>query len=167
MPPDEDVAALLGAGYGRVLWEPGPEVIEQAQITQYQRWLAGQRGVATGSYAELWDWSVAEPAAFWDSIWDYFDVLGQRGVGPALTGPLPDTEWFPGATLNYARNALRTASTDPDRVAIIAAAEDGAAAQHDLRELAAEVARVQAALRGLGVTRATGSPATCRTCPKR
>ena len=42
--------------------------------------------MATGSYAELWDWSVDEPAAFWDSIWDYFGVLGQRGDGPALTG---------------------------------------------------------------------------------
>ena len=119
MPGDEDVTALLGAGYGAVLWEPGPEVIEQAQITRYQRWLAGQRGVATGSYAELWDWSVDEPAAFWDSLWDYFGVLGQRGTGPALTGQLPDAEWFPSATLNYARNALRLASTDPDRVAVI------------------------------------------------
>ena len=52
MPRDEDVTALLGAGYGTVLWEPGPEVIEHAQITRYQRWLAGDRGVATGSYTE-------------------------------------------------------------------------------------------------------------------
>ena len=109
--------------------------------------------MATGSYAELWDFSVAEPAAFWDSIWDYFGVLGQRGTGPALTGPLPDTEWFPGATLNYARNALRMAETDPGRVAIIAAAEDGEPRSITYGELAAEVARVQAALRELGVTR--------------
>jgi acetoacetyl-CoA synthetase len=153
MPRDEDVAALLGAGYGTVLWTPGPEVIERAQITRYQRWLAGQRGVATGSYAELWDFSVTEPAAFWDSIWDYFGVLGQRGTGPALTGPLPDTEWYHGATLNYARNALRMAETDPGRVAIIAAAEDGEPRRITYGELAAEVARVQAALRELGVTR--------------
>jgi acetoacetyl-CoA synthetase len=153
MPPDEDVTALLGAGYGTVLWEPGPEVIEQAQITRYQRWLAGQRGVPTGSYAELWDWSVAEPAAFWDSIWDYFGVLGERGHGPALTGRLPDAEWFSGATLNYARNALRMAETDPGRVAVIAAAEDGEPRRMTYGELAAEVTRVQAALRELGVTR--------------
>ena len=87
MPRDEDVTALLGAGYGTVLWEPGPEVIEHAQITRYQRWLAGDRGVATGSYDELWDWSVAEPAAFWDSIWDYFGVLGERGHRPGADRP--------------------------------------------------------------------------------
>jgi len=153
MPRDEDVTALLGAGYGTVLWEPGPEVIEHAQITRFQRWLAGDRGVATGSYAGLWDWSVTEPAAFWDSIWDYFGVLGERGHGPALTGRLPDAEWFSGATLNYARNALRMAETDPGRVAIIAATEDGEPRSMTYGELAAEVARVQAGLRELGVTR--------------
>ena len=53
-------------------------------------------------------------------IWDYFDVLGDRGAGPVLAGEvMPDVQWFPGATLNYARNALRTAWTDPDRTAII------------------------------------------------
>ena len=153
MPRDEDVAALLGADYGAVLWTPGPEVIEHAQITRYQRWLAGQRGTITTSYAELWDWSVREPAAFWDSIWDYFGVLGQRGTSPALTGKLPDAEWFPGATLNYARNALRTASTDPGRAAIIAASEDGEPRSLSYGELAAEVTRVRAALAELGVTR--------------
>ncbi|MGP7999696.1 MAG: acetoacetate--CoA ligase [Streptosporangiaceae bacterium] len=153
MPRDEDVSALLGADYGAVLWEPGPEVVEHAQITRYQRWLAGQRGVATSGYAELWDWSVDQPGAFWDSVWDYFGVLGQRGTGPALTGALPDAEWFPGATLNYARNALRTASTDPGRVAVIAAAEDREPRSITYGELAAEVARVRAALVRLGVTR--------------
>ena len=153
MPGDEDVSALLGADYGAVLWEPGPEVIEHAQITRYQRWLADQRGVATKGYAGLWDWSVDQPGAFWDSVWDYFGVLGQRGTGPALTGQLPDAEWFPGATLNYARNALAAASTDPGRVAVIAAAEDREPRRITYGELAAEVARVRAALARLGVTR--------------
>ena len=53
-------------------------------------------------------------------------MLGQRGPGPVLDGQMPDAEWFPGATLNYARNALRTAGTDPGRVAIISGAEDRA-----------------------------------------
>ncbi|HUY44591.1 MAG TPA: acetoacetate--CoA ligase [Streptosporangiaceae bacterium] len=153
MPTNDEVARLLGDDYGAVLWEPGPEIIERARITGYRRWLAGARGVTAGDYQELWEWSVREPGAFWDSVWDYFGVLGERGDGPALRGQLPDPEWFPGATLNYARNALRTASTDPDRIAVIGCAEDGAARSLTYAELAAEVARVQAALRSLGVGR--------------
>ena len=151
MPRNDEVTRLLGSDYGEVLWEPRPEVIEQARITQYLRWLAEHRGVAAADYQDLWEWSVGEPGAFWDSLWEYFGVLGQRGDGPALDGQLPEASWFPGATLNYARNALRTARTDPGRVAIIACAEDTPPRTCTYGELAAEVGRVRGALRALGV----------------
>ena len=165
MPTDDEVTTLLGPDYGTVLWEASPQRIEQAQITRYQRWLA-QRGVAVHGYAGLWEWSVREPARFWDSVWDYFGVLGQRGTGPALTGELPDAEWFAGATLNYARNALRTALDDPDRIAVIGAAEDAAPRRISYGQLAAEVARVQAALRALGVGRGDRVAAFLPTIPE-
>jgi acetoacetyl-CoA synthetase len=152
MPRNDEVARLLGSDYGEVLWEPGPDVIEQARITQYLRWLAGHHGVAAADYQDLWEWSVGEPGTFWDSLWEYFGVLGQRGDGPALSGQLPGATWFPGATLNYARNALRTARTDPGRVAIIACAEDAPPRTFSYGELAAEVGRVRGALRALGVS---------------
>src|ERR1700722_9902172 len=151
MPRNDEVTRVLGSDYGEVLWEPGPEVIDQARITQYLRWLAEHRGVAVADYQDLWEWSVGEPGAFWDSLWEYFGVLGQRGDGPALTGQLPQPTWFPGATLNYARNALRTARTDPGRVAIIACAEDAPPRTYNYGALAAEVVRVRGALRALGV----------------
>ena len=111
-------------------------------------------GRAQHVYEELWRWSVTETAAFWESVWDYFGVLGQRGNGPVLTGgPMPDTQWFPGATLNYARNALRAAVEDPGRTAIIGCGEDGAQRTLSYGELAAEVARVRDALRALGVSK--------------
>ena len=151
MPRNDEVARLLGSDYGEVLWEPGPEVVDQARITQYLRWLAEHQGVAAADYQDLWEWSVSEPGAFWDSLWEYFGVLGQRGDGPALLGQLPEATWFPGATLNYARNALRTARTDPGRAAIIACTEDAPPRTFTYGELAAEVGRVRGALRALGV----------------
>jgi len=170
MPTDNDVGTL-GRDYGEVLWRPGPELIERARITDYRRWLASDHGVFLSSagsdpttppyrgpestaYRELWDWSVAEPGAFWDSLWHYFDVVGDRGTGPVLTGgQMPDVTWFPGATLNYAQNALRVARTDPARLAVIARDEDGGQTTFTYGELAAEVARVRAGLQALGVTR--------------
>jgi acetoacetyl-CoA synthetase len=151
---------LPGRDYGDLLWEPAPELIQRARITDYRRWLVNERGAGlrggagSSGYQELWDWSVAEPEQFWDSVWEYFGVLGERGDGPVMTGgPMPDVTWFPGATLNYARNALRTALTDPGRVAIIAQDEAGHQQRLTYGELAAEVARVRAALRALGVTK--------------
>jgi acetoacetyl-CoA synthetase len=169
------VAGLPGRDYGEVLWEPSPEVVKRARVTGYRRWLA-ERGEDVGgpaaggdspapggdapaaaaarSYRELWQWSVSQPAAFWGSLWDYFEVLGERGDGPVLAGgPMPGVTWFPGATLNYARNALRTALTDPGRIAVIGHGEDGQLARLTYAGLAAEVARVRAGLAALGVTK--------------
>jgi acetoacetyl-CoA synthetase len=161
MPSDNEVRpGTLGRDYGDVLWQPGPEQIERARITAYRRWLATDRGIALGgddgpaAYRELHEWSVTEPGPFWDSLWDYFGILGERGDGPVLSGgTMPDVTWFPGATLNYAQNALRTAATDPARIAVIARDEAGGRSALSYGELAAEVARVAAGLRALGVTK--------------
>jgi acetoacetyl-CoA synthetase len=61
--------------------------------------------------------------------------------------------WFPGVTLNYARNALRAAATSPDQKAIIFSSERGRDGSLSYSELAAEVARVATGLRDLGVTK--------------
>ena len=148
-----DTSDLTSRGYGAVLWEPDQQTIHDARITRFMRWLAG-RGHDFGGYADLWQWSVTDPGSFWAAVWDYFEVLGHRGPGPVLTGEvMPDFQWFTGSTLNYARNALRTAWTDPDRTAIIFDAERTRAGRLSYAQLAHEVARVGRGLRGLGVRR--------------
>jgi acetoacetyl-CoA synthetase len=147
-------SGLLNRGYGAVLWQPDHQTVRDARITRFMNWLAADRGHQTGSYEQLWQWSVARPEQFWAAIWDYFEVLGDRGSGPVLAGEvMPDVRWFEGATLNYARNALRTAWTDPDRTAIIFATERSRGGTLSYAQLAAEVARVARGLRSLGVGR--------------
>ena len=143
---------LTEPGYGDVLWTPDAAVTERARITAYRRWLASERGIDVDGYDALWRWSTSHPGDFWASIWDYFDVLGERGTGPVLAGgPMPDVRWFSGGSVNYARNALRAARTDPGRVALIYRAERAERGALTYGELAAEVARVAGGLRGLGV----------------
>ncbi|HET9898266.1 MAG TPA: acetoacetate--CoA ligase [Streptosporangiaceae bacterium] len=147
-------SSAFGRGYGATLQAPSADTVQRARITAYERWLGASRGVHTdGGYAGLWQWSVANPAEFWASIWDYFDVLGSRGSGPVLTGEqMPDVGWFSGSMLNYARNALRAADTDPDSTAVIYRSEAGHDGSLSYRELSAQVAVLQAALADLGVT---------------
>jgi acetoacetyl-CoA synthetase len=153
--PGGPVAGLPGPDYGEVLWQPSGDLLQRARITDYQRWLAGRNeGPEDGDYRALWEWSVAGPAAFWESVWEYFGVLGQRGNGPALVGDeMPDVGWFTGASLSYARNALRLAASHPDVTAVIALDEEGRQARLTYGALAAEVARVRAGLVALGVSR--------------
>jgi acetoacetyl-CoA synthetase len=141
-----------GRGYGATLWEPGPQVRANAKITGYASWLAAEHGLNLPGYAELWQWSVADPGHFWSTIWDYFGVIGTRGGGPVVSGgPMPDVRWFTGTTVNYARNALRAAQTDPDRTAVIFRSEGGRNGTLSYAELDRQVTRVREALRALGV----------------
>ncbi|MQA84937.1 MAG: acetoacetate--CoA ligase [Streptosporangiales bacterium] len=140
---------------GTLLWEPSEEARNGSKIAGYLRWLEAERGLRLGSYEDLWRWSVTEIDAFWDSLWEYFDVRGRRGGGPVREGAaMPGLGWFPGATLNYAQNALRHADGDhADRPALVFRSEDGTGRTLTHAELAREVARVAAALRALGVRR--------------
>jgi acetoacetyl-CoA synthetase len=142
---------------GDLLWEPSEEVRRRARVARFM----AEGGF--GSYDELWRWSVTEVDAFWDSVWSHFGVLGERGAGPvregvpgqwgvATDGPMPGVGWFPGATLNYARNALRP-DRDPDATAVVFRSEDAGSRTLTFGELAGQVAEVRAGLRELGVTR--------------
>ncbi|GAA5044249.1 acetoacetyl-CoA synthetase [Thermocatellispora tengchongensis] len=133
---------------GALLWEPTDEVVRNSKITSYMAWLG-----RTGGYEDLWEWSVANPADFWSSIWDYFDVAGERGDGPVLNGTMPKAEWFAGSAVNYAENALRHAEATPGRTAVVFRGEDGARGTLTFAELREEVARVRAGLVRLGVGR--------------
>jgi acetoacetyl-CoA synthetase len=137
-----------------VLWEPDGNTIRDARVTHFMNWLAGRPGLRLADYEELRAWSVTRPGEFWAAVWDYFEVLGDRGAGPVLAGgPMPDVRWFDGSTLNYARNALRAAWSDPRRTAIIFESERGKGGSLTYSELAAEVGRVARGLRALGVSR--------------
>jgi acetoacetyl-CoA synthetase len=146
---------MAADGYGQTLWTPDAKTRRNARISRYMSWLGDHHHRAFADYQDLWEWSVGDPAAFWSTIWDYFEVLGDRGDAPALppSSQMPDVRWFEGATLNYARNALRTAWTDPDRTAIISVSERAVVRRLTYAELASEVARVARGLRSLGVTK--------------
>ncbi|GAA4637306.1 acetoacetate--CoA ligase [Actinoallomurus vinaceus] len=144
----------MSVAEGDLLWDPSEEVRRTARVARFMR----ERGF--GSYEELWRWSVTDLDGFWDAIWAYFGVLGERGDGPVLErAEMPGGRWFPGATINHARNMLRRAEEDPDATAVVfrtEADDDGGPRRSrtlTYRELAAEVAEVRAGLRALGVGR--------------
>ncbi len=152
--PGEHAAGPLSEGYGATLWEPSERSVSRAKITSYLAWLARHRGRDFSGYDELWQWSVASPEEFWPSVWDHFEVLGNRGDGPVLSGgEMPDVRWFAGATLNYARNALRSARSHPDATAVVFRSENGQSRTISYGELARDAARVADGLHALGVTR--------------
>ena len=80
------------------------------QIRLYQEWLAQQRGLEFANYHDLWTWSTTELSAFWQSIWDFFDLQSPTPHATVLHNPgMPHARWFAGAQVNYTRQVLRHA----------------------------------------------------------
>jgi acetoacetyl-CoA synthetase len=78
------------------------------QITLYQTWLREQRGLSFDNYDALWRWSTTDLDAFWQSIWDYFDLQSPTPHRLVCDGAvMPNTRWFEGAQVNYAQQVLR------------------------------------------------------------
>ncbi|MFZ0169637.1 MAG: acetoacetate--CoA ligase [Candidatus Dormiibacterota bacterium] len=146
------MADRSGPEEGALLWTPPAEMVARSRLTDYATWLARERGLPTADYPELWEWSTRDVASFWDSIWRYFEVVGDRGRGLALTGGvMPEVEWYPGASLNYAENALR--SIAGSELALIAFSELRPRLQLSGTEVRQQVGSVAAHLREMGVGR--------------
>jgi acetoacetyl-CoA synthetase len=140
-----------------LLWQPTPERIASANITDFARIVSAQTGSALPDYASLWRWSVDNSEAFWRALGDYAGVTGVRGER-TLVDPdrMPGAKWFPEARLNFAENLLAcsaarsTSGRGGD--ALVFRGEDKLERRVSDAELLAETSRVAAALKDLGVT---------------
>ncbi|MFI4929885.1 MAG: acetoacetate--CoA ligase [Burkholderiales bacterium] len=134
--------------------------LPEPQITRYLRWLHDTRGLQFADYDALWRWSVDELDAFWQSMWDYFDIQSPTPFARVLSSEqMPGARWFEGAQVNYARQVLRHAEEAhaAGHPAIVFADEPmlAAAQLHSLSwpQLRVQVAAMAAALRRMGVRR--------------
>jgi len=146
--------AATGTHAQTVIWEPPADAREATQLGRFLSWLGEHRGVHLRDYREAHAWSVTDVSGFWDALREFFDVLGDGFAGPALAEErMPGAVWYPGATLNYAENILRSAS-DPalaDTVAILHLEEDAGETELTWAQLSTRVASVAAGLRELNV----------------
>ncbi|MFE3184735.1 acetoacetate--CoA ligase [Streptomyces violascens] len=137
------------------LWQPDSDRIAGARITRFQAWAAERYGApAEGGYPALHRWSVAELDTFWQAVADWFDIRFSSPYAAVLADrTMPGAQWFPGATLNYAEHALRTAE-DPARAgdpALLHVDETHAPVEISWSALRAQVGSLAAQLRALGV----------------
>jgi acetoacetyl-CoA synthetase len=133
------------------LWTPSPSRRAQATISQFAEWLGTRNTTSLADYADLHRYSVTAPAQFWSSLWDFSQVIGDKGEPPHLADAdqMPGARFFPNAQLNFAENLLADAGADP---AIVFWGEDQVKRRLSRGELRAEVARAQAALGQGGVS---------------
>ena len=136
-----------------LLWQPNEDRLAKAKITAYMAWLA-QRGQHFSNYEELWQWSVDDLSAFWQSIWEYFDVKSSQAYQQVLASEaMPGASWFEGAKLNFAEQIFRfnTQGLAANKIAIIAESETRDRVEMTWGQLHTQITAVANTLRAMGV----------------
>ena len=135
---------------GDLLWVPTPERTADANVTAFMRWLRETRGLEFAGYPELWQWSVTETEAFWQAVWDSGDIIAAEQPAAVLgRADMPGADWFPGARLNYAENAMRWER--PGEVALYHHSETAPVTPMYWDEFGPAVRTLATQLRALGV----------------
>lgn len=134
------------------LWEGSTSFKENSHLFSYQKWLAENHQLQFNTYEDIWQWSVTHISDFWESIWDYFNVMSHKPYESVLNmTTMPDFEWFHGAKLNYAEHIFRHALTT--QTAIIFSNEQGDYSELSWSDLKQKVASMAGYLKSIGVTK--------------
>jgi acetoacetyl-CoA synthetase len=125
------------------LWTPSPERAAQTDMARFMR-AAGK-----SSYAQLHAWSVEHSEEFWNMLWDFCGVIGEKGAKTLIDGNrMPGAKWFPQGRLNFAENLLRQ---DGRGDAIVFWGEDRVKRRLSHKQLRDLVSRIAQALADMGV----------------
>ncbi|MEX1222042.1 MAG: acetoacetate--CoA ligase [Idiomarina sp.] len=132
-----------------MMWQPSADTIADARMTDFLQHIDKSYDLGLANYADLHQWSVQHKEEFWSQVWDYFDVVGDKGKTILENGEkMPGANWFPQAKLNFAENLLRHKD---DHLALIFRGENGTRQQLTYAELYGEVAALAASFRAHGV----------------
>lgn len=129
------------------LYTPSRRAADQSLMKQYMNWLFVKKGLYFRDYDDLWEWSVTDLEDFWESIYQFFDVQSYTPYRQLIYRPsendMVGTEWFSGATLNYAEHIFR--HKNGQRPALLFASERFNTRQHRLMAVSWDVLEEQVA----------------------
>ncbi len=92
----------------KTLWKPSKDFIESSNLKQYEIWLKSNKNLEFEDYDSLWEWSVKNIEDFWESIWEYFEIISHSPYTQILSShKMPGANWFEGSSLNYAEHIFR------------------------------------------------------------
>jgi acetoacetyl-CoA synthetase len=134
----------------KLLWKPSEEQVKNANMTRFIDFVNKHYGQNFENYFNLYDWSINNIPEFWESMWDFGEVVASKRFDTVVDDlkKFPGTKWFVGAKLNYAENLLRHRD---NHTAFIFKGENQKEVRMSYSELYNTVARVAGSLRDSGI----------------
>ncbi len=136
-------------GNQKPLWTPDPASVAACEMTRFAAGLGRTFGPGPQSYNELHQWSVENREEFWDALWAFCGVIGDKGERILEDGDkMPGAKFFPDARLNFAENLLRRKGRE---TALYFKGEDKVSREISFDDLHQLVSRLQQAFVAQGI----------------
>lgn len=131
------------------LWQPSPTQIEASPMTAFMRFCETRAGSSFADYDSFHRWSITERGPFWNAVWDYCGVVGEKGETALVdNGHMLEARFFPDAKLNFAENLLKEKG---DGDALVFRGEDKVSYRWTWDELHQTVSKLQQAIAAMGI----------------
>ncbi len=86
------------------LWQPSTAQIEASPMAAFMRFCEARSGSPFADYDGFHQWSITERGPFWNAVWDYCGVVGDKGETALVdNGHMLEARFFPDARLNLPR----------------------------------------------------------------
>ncbi len=132
-----------------ILWKPEEARIAESQMRHFADFCGERTAMSFETYRDFHNWSVDDMGAFWDSLWDFCGVVGEKGdVILENADAMPGASFFPNARLSFAENMLKTKGSEP---AIVFRGEDKIELEMSWDSLRSLVSMLQQAFTAYGV----------------
>lgn len=126
-------------------WFPSSESIASSLLTEFAK------NIPYSNYHDLHKWSINHIPEFWDMVWDFCSVVGDKGK-KILDNPanIEKAVFYPQAQLNFAQNLLKQRD---DHIAITFIGENKVKRQLTYQELYWIVAKIADHFKQWGITK--------------
>jgi len=132
-------------------WTPSNKQINATSLQRFKATIESKTTHRFANYESLWQWSINNIPDFWNEIWDFCDIIGDKGdIVLENEEDMRIAQFFPDAQINYAENLLRHTS---DEIALIFRNENSIETTLTFKQLYNRVSQWQQYFRSQGITK--------------
>uniref|UniRef100_UPI00214902C7 AMP-binding protein n=1 Tax=Endozoicomonas sp. SESOKO1 TaxID=2828742 RepID=UPI00214902C7 len=146
------------------LWIPDQKTITSSNLQAFINHVKDVTGLLLEDYADLYQWSIEDRPAFWQQLAEFYRVqFHSQPSAVVINDSMPDAQWFPDSTLNYAEHLLQRKD---NKTALIFNGENGRRRTLSYRQLYQSVAAAQQGLIAAGIKKGDRIAAFMPNCPE-
>jgi len=123
------------------LWEASQRIKFSSNLYSFEQHISKKYSKKFNqNYSSILKWSISNPGKFWDSVWDYCSIKGQKGKNKLIKSKVfYKNKFLPKSKLNFSENLLSKNNKDK---AITFISENGFREERNWKQLNNNVSRI-------------------------